>query len=176
VTVRVRKIAGSLIWQIAARNLKTPTYLFAATDLSTAGSYSGSLSGGNFVVEGPPTVFPLTQETDSMNEKKLPSPRPPEANLSALSAASYKVLGRLQKGYAYEVHGAWRFRGSHTATRKPTLACLLMKGLAERVETDRYAQIRITDAGRSFNRESAVPSNSALRKPLAGIGIDTPYT
>jgi len=111
-----------------------------------------------------------------MNEKKLPSRPSREANLSALSAASYKVLGRLQKGYAYEVHGAWRFRGSHRSTREPTLACLLAKGLAERVEIDRHVLIRITGAGRSFNRGSALPSNNALRKPLAGIGIDTPYT
>jgi hypothetical protein len=111
-----------------------------------------------------------------MVEMKLRPPRPAGAWLLALSPAGYKVLGRLQKGCAYQVQGAWRFRGSHSPTREPTLARLLAKGLAERVETGRHARIRITDAGRSFNRASALPSNSALQKSLAGIGIGTPYT
>jgi len=111
-----------------------------------------------------------------MVEMKLqPWRRPAGAWLSALSPAGYKVLGRLRKGCAYQVQGAWRFRGSHSPTREPTLACLLVKGLAERVETDRHAQIRITDAGRSFNRESALPLKRALRKPWGGIGINSPY-
>ena len=111
-----------------------------------------------------------------MVEIKLRPPRPAGAWLLALSPAEHRVLGRLRKGCAYQVQGAWRFRGSHSPTREPTLSCLLAKGLAERVETDRHAQIRITDAGRSVNGEGALPSNSVLRKPLAGIGIDTPYT
>ena len=111
-----------------------------------------------------------------MVEMKLRSPETAGAWLWALSPAGYKVLGLLRKGCAYQVQGAWRFRGSHSPTREPTFACLLARGLAERVETDWHAQIRITDAGRSFNRESALPSNSASRKSLAGIGIDSPYT
>lgn len=77
---------------------------------------------------------------------------------SSLSPAGYKVLGLLQKGCAYQVQGAWRFRGSRSLIRKPTLARLLTRGLVERVETDKHAQIRITEAGRSVNRESPVPS------------------
>jgi hypothetical protein len=92
-------------------------------------------------------------------------PSPAAAWLLALSPAGYKVLGRLRKGCAYQVQGAWRFRGSHGPIREPTLASLLAKGLAERVETDQHAQIRITDAGRSVTRETALPASCATRTP-----------
>jgi transcriptional regulator with XRE-family HTH domain len=100
-----------------------------------------------------------------MVEMKLRSPGTAGAWLLALSPAGYKVLSLLRKGCAYQVQGAWRFRGSHSPIREPTLAYLLARGLAERVETDQHAQIRITEAGRSINREGALQSNSALRKP-----------
>jgi hypothetical protein len=85
--------------------------------------------------------------------------------LLALSPTGYKVLGLLRKGCAYQVQGVWRFRGSHSPIRKPTIACLLAKGLAERVETEQHAQIRITEAGRSATRENALAASSAVRKP-----------
>jgi transcriptional regulator with XRE-family HTH domain len=97
-----------------------------------------------------------------MVEVKFRPPGAAGAWLFGISPAGYKVLGGLQKGCAYQVQGAWRFRGSHSPIREPTLANLLAKGLAERVETDQHAQIRITEAGRSVNREGALPSN---RKP-----------
>src|ERR1700679_3840495 len=102
---------------------------------------------------GSPKVS-LCSGDSAMVEMKSRMPGTAGAWLLALSPAGYKVLGRLQKGCAYQVQGAWRFRGSHSPTREPTLACLLARGLAERVETDWHAQIRITDAGRSLNRES----------------------
>ena len=67
----------------------------------------------------------------------------------ALSAASYRVLRRLEKGCAYKVHGAWRVRGLHSPVSEPTLLSLLAKGLAERIEFDLFVQIRITATGRS---------------------------
>ena len=82
------------------------------------------------------------------------------ATRPSLSPAGYKVLGLLQRGCAYQVQGAWRFRGSRSPIRKRTLARLLTKGLVERVETDKHAQIRITEAGRSVNRESPLPSKA----------------
>ena len=72
---------------------------------------------------------------------------------SPLSPAGYRVLGLLEKGCAYQVHGAWRFRGLHSCVKELTFLSLLANGLAERVETDRHLQIRITPAGRSVNRE-----------------------
>jgi hypothetical protein len=71
------------------------------------------------------------------------------ATPSALSPASYRVLRRLEKGCAYKVHGAWRVRGLHSPVSEPTLLSLLAKGLAERIEFDLFAQIRITATGRS---------------------------
>jgi len=72
----------------------------------------------------------------------------------AVSPAGIKVLGLLQKGCAYHVRGSWRFRGLRDQVREQTLLSLLQVGLAERVETDRHAQVRITPAGRSINDES----------------------
>ena len=72
---------------------------------------------------------------------------------SALSPAGYRLLGLLERGCAYQVHGAWRFRGMHSCVKELTFLSLLANGLAERVETDRHLQIRITPAGRSVNRE-----------------------
>ena len=76
-----------------------------------------------------------------------------EVGQPTLSPAGYKVLGLLDKGCAYQVHGAWRFRGRHRCVKELTFLRLLANGLAERVETDRHLQIRITPAGRSVNRE-----------------------
>jgi len=76
-----------------------------------------------------------------------------EARLPALSPAGYKVLGLLDKGCAYQVHGAWRFRGRHRCVKELTFLSLLANGFAERVDTDRHLQIRITPVGRSVNRE-----------------------
>ena len=72
---------------------------------------------------------------------------------SALSPAGYRLLGLLERGCAYQVHGAWRFRGMHSCVKELTFLSLLANGLAERVETDRHLQIRITPAGRLVNRE-----------------------
>jgi hypothetical protein len=79
-----------------------------------------------------------------MKEMKLSTP-------PALSRAGCEVLGRLQKVCAYQVHGAWRFRGKRNRVKEPTILVLLAKGLAERVETNQQGQIRITSAGRSVN-------------------------
>ena len=92
-----------------------------------------------------------------MDEMKLRPPGIDGARLLALSPAGYKVLGLLRKGCAYQVQGAWRFRGSHSPVREPTLASLLARGLAERVETNNHAQVRITEAGRSVNRVGPPP-------------------
>jgi hypothetical protein len=73
---------------------------------------------------------------------------------STVSPAGYAVLGLLDKRCAYRVRGRWRFRGRHSCVRDATFAPLIANGLAERVETDRYSQIRITPAGRSVNQES----------------------
>jgi hypothetical protein len=81
-----------------------------------------------------------------MNEMKS-SMRP------ALSRAGFKVLGRLQRSCAYQVHGAWRFRGMRNRVKEPTILALLARGLAERVETDRQTQVRITPAGRWVNSD-----------------------
>jgi len=72
----------------------------------------------------------------------------------ALSPAGYRILGLLHKGCAYQVRGAWRVRGSRSSVKEPTLLFLLKNGLAERVETDRYAQLRITPAGRSVRSDA----------------------
>ena len=48
-----------------------------------------------------------------------------------------------------------RFRWSHGPTNGRTLDDLLEKGLAERVEIDRHAQVRITMAGRSVHLEGS---------------------
>jgi len=83
------------------------------------------------------------------------------AALSALSPGSYRLLGLLQKGCAYSVRGSWRFRGLRGSVRDHAFVSLLYKGLAERVETDRFAQVRITPAGRSFDVSSRRLSQSA---------------
>jgi hypothetical protein len=61
------------------------------------------------------------------------------------------MLCLLRKGCAYSVRGAWRFRGVRGSVDERAFRLLLAKGLAERVETDRYAQVRITPAGRSIS-------------------------
>jgi hypothetical protein len=72
----------------------------------------------------------------------------------AMSPAGYRVLGLLHKGCAYQVRGAWRVRGLRSSVKEPTLLFLLKNGLAERVETDRHAQLRITPAGRSVRSDA----------------------
>jgi hypothetical protein len=79
---------------------------------------------------------------------------PPLSTVSKLSDAGYKVLARLQRGCAYRVHGAWRFRGSHSPINGATVVLLLTKGLAERVHIDSHVQVRITPAGSLVNRKS----------------------
>ncbi|MGD0762579.1 MAG: EAL domain-containing protein [Roseiarcus sp.] len=88
------------------------------------------------------------------NNMKATTPSTDGVRLSALSPASYKILGLLQKGCAYSVRGAWRFRGLRGCVNEQAFLSLLANGLAERVETDRYAQVRITPAGRSISAES----------------------
>jgi hypothetical protein len=41
-----------------------------------------------------------------------------------------------------------------SSVKEPTLLFLLKNGLAERVETDRHAQLRITPAGRSVRSDA----------------------
>ena len=74
--------------------------------------------------------------------------------LSELSPAGQKVLGLLQKGSAYYVLGAWRFRGLRSHVDERTIVSLLEKGLAERIETDQHLELRITSFGRSTNQKS----------------------
>ena len=81
-----------------------------------------------------------------------------EARLSALSPASYKVLDLLHKGCAYSVRGAWRFRGLRSRVKEQAFASLLATGLAERVETDRYSEMRITLAGTLDQRRQRMNS------------------
>jgi hypothetical protein len=88
-----------------------------------------------------------------MNELNLVKAATDEVREPSLSPAGYKVLGLLDKGCAYQVHGAWRFRGRHRCVKELSFLRLLANGWAERVETDRHLQIRITPAGRSVNRE-----------------------
>jgi hypothetical protein len=76
------------------------------------------------------------------------------ATQSELSAGSYKILGLLRKGCAYSVRGSWRFRGVRGSVREQAFQSLLAWGLAERVEGDRCAQVRITPAGRSIRVDS----------------------
>jgi hypothetical protein len=85
---------------------------------------------------------------------KLTIPSTDGVRLSTLSPASYKILGLLEKGCAYSVRGAWRFRGLRGCVNEQAFLSLLANGLAERVETDRYAQVRITPAGRSISADS----------------------
>ncbi len=73
------------------------------------------------------------------------------ARLSELPRASCIVLGLLRKGCAYSVRGSWRFRGLRGCVDEQAILLLLANGLAERVETDRYVQVQITPAGRSFS-------------------------
>jgi hypothetical protein len=88
-----------------------------------------------------------------MNGLHLVTAPTDEARERAPSRAGFKVLGLLEKGCAYQVHGAWRFRGRHRCVKEATFLRLVANGWAERVETDRHLQIRITPAGRSVNRE-----------------------
>ena len=82
-----------------------------------------------------------------MNKMNLARPATDGATQLALSSAGYKVLRRLQKGSAYQVHGAWRFRGLRSPISEPTLLSLLAKGLAERVEIDGLVQIELIRPG-----------------------------
>jgi predicted transcriptional regulator len=72
---------------------------------------------------------------------------------TAISPRDYDVLRLLQKGCAYQMRGAWRFRGVHHHVKERALVSLLEKGLAERVENDRHRQVRITSTGREANRK-----------------------
>jgi hypothetical protein len=89
-----------------------------------------------------------------MNKMNLARPATEEATQLSLSSAGHKILRRLKKGSAYQVHGAWRFRGLRSPISKPTLLSLLAKGLAERVEIDGLAQIRINPAGARSTRKN----------------------
>ena len=89
-----------------------------------------------------------------MNKMNLARPATEEATQLSLSSAGHKILRRLKKGSAYQVHGAWRFRGMRSPISEPTLLSLLAKGLAERVEIDSLAQIRINPAGARSTRKS----------------------
>lgn len=80
-----------------------------------------------------------------------------------LSLAGHSVLNLLRKGCAYQVRGAWRFRGLRRAIMEPTLFSLLEKGLAERVEADRCVELRITLAGRAVHGVSKRPREASKR-------------
>src|ERR1700722_9352886 len=104
--------------------------------------------------------FPFPQEA-TMNKLTSATAIADEPRPSLLSPAGYRVLGLLEKGCAYQVHGAWRFRGLLSCVKELTFLSLLANGLAERVETDRHQQIRITPAGRSVCRE--IPRQLSVR-------------
>jgi hypothetical protein len=88
-----------------------------------------------------------------MREKELKSlSLRADAKPLALSPAGCEVLDRLRSGCAYQVRGVWRFRGSPAQASKATMSALLVKGLAECVETDRYIQVQITPFGLSLKR------------------------
>jgi hypothetical protein len=72
----------------------------------------------------------------------------PKRSSPLLSTAACKVLARLKRGPAYRVGNAWRFRGVRTPAAGATIDMLLVKGLAERFDTDTYSGVRITPAGR----------------------------
>jgi hypothetical protein len=82
--------------------------------------------------------------------------------LPALSPADCKILRRLQKGCAYQVRGAWRFRGMHARVKERALVSLLEKGLAERVETEQHRQVRVTLAGRAAHQKPQVEPIRAI--------------
>ena len=101
----------------------------------------------------------LPQGRMSNNMKATVSP----ADLAApfgLSPTSYRLLGLLQRGSAYSVRGRWRFRGLRASVSNHAFVSLLSRGLAERVETDRFAQVRITPAGRSIGASDGRLSQS----------------
>jgi hypothetical protein len=104
-----------------------------------------------------------------MNKMNLARPATEEATQLSLSSAGHKILRRLKKGSAYQVHGAWRFRGLRSPISEPTLLSLLAKGLAERVEIDGLAQIRINPAGRSVNEKK--PPEGDRRSPIVTYHI-----
>ena len=92
--------------------------------------------------------------------------------LSALSPADYKVLSLLQKGCAYQVRGAWRFRGSRTRVKERALVSVLEQGLAEGVETNAISAF-VRDAGchvgQGWLYGPAVPPEVFLQSGLAKI-------
>jgi hypothetical protein len=99
-----------------------------------------------------------------MNTGKLSTRLIVDPTPTALSAASYELLDRLQKGCAYQVNGSWRFRGLRSCVKEPGLLSLRLKGLAELVETDRHPQFRITPAGRISNREGRALVRRGVKK------------
>ena len=101
-----------------------------------------------------------------MNTGKLLTRLIAEPTPTALSAAGYELLGRLQKGCAYQVKGSWRFRGLRSRVKELGLLSLRLKGLAERVETGWHPQFRITPAGRMIHRKVGVRARGAG----AGLG------
>jgi hypothetical protein len=111
---------------------------------------SSSPLGGHFLSSG----------AHAMNKMTIESPPPDGTKLPALTPASYRILRLLQKDCAYQARGTWRFRGSHGPTNVRTLDGLLEKGLAERVEIDRHAQVRITAAGRSVHLGRLSPTRN----------------
>ena len=98
---------------------------------------------------------------------KIPMLPTDEARLSALSPASNRILDLLHKGCAYSVRGSWRFRGLRARVKDQAFASLLATGLAERVETDRYAEMRITPAGTLDQRRPRMNSQS-VAGPVKG--------
>src|SRR5579871_3636111 len=67
-----------------------------------------------------------------------------------ISPAGQRMLVLLKKQSAFFVRNAWRLRGSRSRIHQPTLDALLASGLVERLETDRYPEVRITPAGRAL--------------------------
>src|SRR5271154_1503021 len=106
-------------------------------------------------------IFPLSSGGYAMNKLTSATATADEPRPPPLSPAGHRVLGLLEKRCAYQVHGAWRFRGLHSCVKELTFLSLLANGLAERVETDRHQQIRITPAGRSVCRE--IPRQLSVR-------------
>ena len=101
----------------------------------------------------------LPQGRMSNNMKATISPTDLAAPFG-LSPTSYRLLCLLQRGSAYSVRGRWRFRGLRASVSNHAFVSLLSRGLAERVETDRFALVRITPAGRSIGASNGPLSQS----------------
>jgi hypothetical protein len=112
-----------------------------------------------------------------MNSARMLTDQIGKLRSRALSPACFRVLQLLERGSAYRVREAWRVRGSRRRVHDRTIDTLLDFGLAERIETDRFSEIRITPSGRALDG-GATPEfargrsggTAAVRRNTAGTG------